>query len=44
VRDEAYRRLLEHSDKLAERVKDVPAEEIDAAIDEAVDKASHDSE
>lgn len=41
ARDAAYRRLLEFGDKLAERVKNVPEEEIDAAIDEAVDHVRH---
>ena len=38
ARGAAYQRLLEFGDKLAQRVKDVPEEEIDAAIDEAVDQ------
>jgi hypothetical protein len=41
AREAAYRRLLEFGDKLAERVKDVPEEEIDAAINEAVDYVRH---
>src|ERR1700719_5083829 len=41
ARDAAYRRLLEFGDKLAQRVKHVPEEEIDAAIDEAVDHVRH---
>ena len=41
ARDAAYRRLLEFSEKMAERVKDVPEAEIDAAIDEAVDCVRH---
>ena len=44
TREEAYRRLLDSTDKLAQRVKDVPEEEIDAAIDEALDKTRHDPE
>jgi hypothetical protein len=40
-REAAYRRLLEFGDKLAQRVKDVPEEEIDAAIREAVDYVRH---
>ena len=41
AREAAYRRLLDFGDKLAERVRDVPEAEIDAAIDEAVDHARH---
>ena len=41
ARDMAYQRLLEHSDQIAQRVKDVPEEEIDAAIEEAVDYVRH---
>lgn len=44
AREDAYRRLLDSADKLAQRVKNVPDEEIDAAIDEAVDKIRHDPE
>ena len=43
-REDAYRRLIEHGDKLAQRVKGIPEEEIDAAIDDAVDHAHHDPE
>ena len=41
ARDTAYRRLLEFGDNLAQRVKGVPEEEIDAVIDEAVDYVRH---
>jgi hypothetical protein len=41
VRDAAYRRLLDFGDNLAQRVKDVPDKEIDAAIDEAADYVRH---
>jgi hypothetical protein len=34
-RSDAFRRYLTHLDQLADRVKDVPEQEIDAAIDEA---------
>jgi hypothetical protein len=40
-REEARRKLEEMSDMLAERVKDIPIEEIDAAIDEACDYVRH---
>ncbi|MBV9035303.1 MAG: hypothetical protein JO182_12515 [Acidobacteriaceae bacterium] len=33
----AYQRLIEHSDQIAQRVKDVPEEEIEATFEEAVD-------
>ncbi|HLI85779.1 MAG TPA: hypothetical protein VKV17_17830 [Bryobacteraceae bacterium] len=36
-RADAYRRLLEAGEKFAQRVKNVPEQEIDAAVDEAVD-------
>jgi hypothetical protein len=41
AREGAYRRLLEFGDKLAQRVKDVPEDEIDATIDEALDYIHH---
>ena len=41
AREAAYRRLLEFGDKLAERVKDVPEAEINAAIDEATNYVRH---
>jgi hypothetical protein len=41
AREVAYRRLLEFGDKLAERVNDVPKDEIDAVIDEAVYHVRH---
>ena len=41
AREEASRRLLERIDKTAQKVKNVPEEEIDAAIDEAVDYVRH---
>lgn len=44
ARDRAYRRLLGRVDKTAERVKNVPEAELDAAIDEAVDFVRHNSE
>lgn len=36
-RERAFREYLAHLDKLADRVKDIPEDEIDAVIDEAVD-------
>jgi hypothetical protein len=36
AREEAFQRLSQHLDKVAERVKDVPEEELNALIDEAV--------
>ncbi len=41
ARTVAFKRLAEFGDKLAQRVKDVPEQELDAAIDEAVDHARH---
>ena len=41
AREEASRRLLERIDKTAQRATGVPEEEIDAAIDEAVDQVRH---
>ena len=41
AREEASRRLQERVDKTAQRVKDIPEEEIDAAIDEAADHVRH---
>ena len=41
AREEASRRLLERIDKTAQKVKGVPEEEIDAAIDEAADYVRH---
>ena len=40
-KEEISRRLLERIDKTAEKVNSVPEEEIDAAIDEAVDYIRH---
>lgn len=40
-REEASRRLLERIDKTAQKVKNVPDEEIDATIDEAADYVRH---
>ena len=36
AREESFQRLSEHLDKMAERVKDVPEEELNTLIDEAV--------
>ena len=36
IREEAFRRLSEHMDRIAERVKDVPEQELNSLIDEAV--------
>jgi hypothetical protein len=44
ARDEAYRRLLGRIDKTADRVKNVPEAELDAAIDEAADFVRHNPE
>jgi hypothetical protein len=43
-RSDVFRRYLNHLDQLADRVKDVPEEEIDAAIDEAVQHVRHTTE
>ena len=40
-RSDAFRQYLNHLDQLADRVKHVPEEEIDAAIDEAVRHVRH---
>jgi hypothetical protein len=40
-REEAGHRLSAFMDRMAERVKDVPESEIDAAIDEACDCVRH---
>ena len=39
-----FRRYQDHLDQLADRVKDVPEEEIDAAIDEAIRHVLHKGE
>ena len=44
AREAAYKRVLEFGDKLAQRAKDVPEQEIDAAIDEALDYVRRDRE
>ena len=41
AREDASRQLLERIDKTAQRGRGVPEEEIDAAIDEAVDHVRH---
>jgi hypothetical protein len=41
AREQAFRRLFERIDKTAKRADGVPEEEIDAAIDEAVDYVRH---
>ena len=41
AREEASRRLLDRIDKTAQRARGIPEEEIDAAIDEAVDHVRH---
>jgi len=41
AREDAYRRLRTRIDETAQRVKDVPEEQIDAAIDEAADYVRH---
>jgi len=43
-RTRSFLRYQNHLDLLAERVKDVPEEEIDAAIDEAIHHVRHPSE
>jgi hypothetical protein len=40
----AFRRYQDHLDLLADRVKDVPEAEIDAAIDEALDAVRYKAE
>ena len=40
-REAAWQRLAEFSDRIAERVKDIPEAEIDAAIDEAREHVRH---
>lgn len=37
AREAAYQRLLQFGDQLAQRVRNVPEQEIDSAIDEAVE-------
>jgi hypothetical protein len=41
VREEAFRRLFDRIDQTAKRAEGVPEEDIDAAIDEAVDHVRH---
>lgn len=41
VRARLFRRYQDHLDQLAGRVGDVPEDEIDAAIDEAVEHVRH---
>jgi hypothetical protein len=41
ARKEASRRLLKRIDQTAEKVRGIPEEEIDAAIDEAADHIRH---
>ena len=41
AREAAYRRLLDRADRSAERVRNIPDAEIDAAIDEAADFVRH---
>ena len=43
-REAAYRRLLDRVNRTAERVKNIPDTEIDAAIDEAADFVRHNPE
>lgn len=43
ARTAAFKRLVEFGDKLAQRAKDVPEQDLDAAIDEAVNHARHGS-
>ncbi len=43
-RARAFRRYQDHLDLLADRVKDVPEEDIDAAIDEALHAVRHKAE
>lgn len=40
----AFRKYREHLDMLAARVQDVPEEEIDAAVDEALHAVRHQAE
>ena len=44
ARDMAYRRLLGRIDETANRVKNIPEAELDAAIDEGVDFVRHNPE
>jgi hypothetical protein len=44
AREETSRHLLERIDKTAQKVERVPEEQIDAAIDEAVEHVRHHSE
>jgi hypothetical protein len=41
ARETAYRRLFERADRTAERVKNIPDSEIDAAIEEGADFVRH---
>ena len=43
-REAAYRRLLDRVNRSAEKVKNIPEGEIDAAIDEAADFVRHNPE
>jgi len=43
-RTQAFSRYQNHLDLLADRVKDVPEDEIDAAIDEALQAVRHSAE
>jgi len=43
-RTRLFRRYQDNLDQLADRVKDVPEEEIDAAIDEAIRHVFHNGE
>ncbi len=44
ARDAAYKRLLDRAGRTADRVKDIPDAQIDAAIDEAADFVRHNPE
>ena len=43
-RASAFRRYQDHLDMLADRVKDIPEEDIDAAIDDALHAVRHTEE
>jgi len=43
-RASAFRRYQDHLDMLADRVKDVPEEDLDAAIDDALHAVRHQEE
>ncbi len=41
AREKAFQYLLDHMDELADRVMDVPQQELDSLIDEAIERSRH---